>query len=112
MIEPGRNIAIKVPLYKWEETVAFYRDRVGLEVLEEQPNSTAFAFGGMTLWVDKVEHQSQVDVWLELFTDDPDRALETLGSPKRDEVEPLDDVNGHWTSDPAGTILLVHTKAS
>ncbi len=112
MIEPGHNIAIKVPLYKWAETVAFYRDRVGLDVIEEQPDSIAFSFGHMTLWIDKVAHQSQVDVWLELFSDDPDKALATLGSPKRDEIEPLENVHGHWTSDPAGTILLVHTKTS
>jgi len=107
MIAPGKNIAIKVPLHKWAETVAFYRDRAGLAVVKESSNSIAFAFGSMTLWIDKVEKQSQVDVWLELFTDDPDKALETLDSPKRDELESLDDVKGHWTSDPAGTVLLL-----
>ena len=25
-IAPGKNIAIKVPLHKWEDTIAFYRD--------------------------------------------------------------------------------------
>lgn len=107
MIEPGKNIAIKVPLHKWDETVAFYRDRVKLPVVNELPNSVAFSFGSMTLWIDKVEKQSQVDVWLELLTDEPDKALKTLESPMRDELEPLDDVNGHWTSDPAGVVLLV-----
>lgn len=107
MIEPGKNIAIKVPLHKWEETVAFYRDRVGLRLVKELSESVAFAFGDMTLWIDRVERQSQVDVWLELFTDDPDEALRTLQSPNRDELEPLDGVNGHWTSDPAGVVLLV-----
>ena len=107
MIEPGRNIAIKVPLHKWDETVAFYRDRAKLPVVNELPNSVAFSFGSMTLWIDKVEKQSQVDVWLELLTDEPDKALQTLESPMRDELEPLDDVNGHWTSDPAGVVLLV-----
>ncbi|NWG46629.1 MAG: hypothetical protein HXY25_08795 [Alphaproteobacteria bacterium] len=107
MLKPGKNIAIKVPLYKWNETVAFYRDRVGLEVVRELPESTAFAFGSMTLWIDRVERQSQTDVWLELITDEPDEALKTLGSPRRDELEPLDGVNGHWTSDPAGVVLLL-----
>ena len=107
MIEPGRNIAIKVPLYKWEETVAFYRDRVGLTVIEEQGSSVAFEFGSMKLWIDRVNQQSQVDVWLELFSDEPDTAMVKLGGPKRDELEPLDGVLGHWTSDPAGTVLLV-----
>lgn len=110
MIEPGKNIAIKVPQHKWQETVAFYRDRAELEVIKELENSIGFAFGGMTLWIDKVETQSQVDVWLELFTDDPDAALERLQSPKRDELEPLDQVNGHWTSDPAGVILLLRNE--
>lgn len=110
MISPGRNIAIKVPLYKWDETVAFYRDRVGLKATRELTNSVAFEFGEMTLWIDRVEKQSQVDVWLELVTDDPDTALQELGSPNRDELEPLDDVTGHWTSDPAGMVLLVRTE--
>ena len=106
-LTPGKNIAIKVPLHRWEETVAFYRDRVGLEVARELEASIGFRFGDFTLWIDRVPHQSQGDVWLELFTDDPDGALSKLGSPNRDELEPLDSVTGHWTSDPAGTVLLV-----
>lgn len=107
MITPGKNIAIKVPLHLWDETIAFYRDRVGLKVSKVLANSIGFSFGEMTLWIDKVERQSQVDVWLELFSDDPTGALETLKSPQRDELEPLDGVTGHWTSDPAGVVLLL-----
>lgn len=110
MIRPGKNIAIKVPLYRWDETVAFYRDRVGLAVTREMPDSVGFAFGPFTLWINRVEKQSQADIWLELFTGDPDAALETLGSPKRDELEPLDNVAGHWTSDPSGVVLLLRTE--
>jgi catechol 2,3-dioxygenase-like lactoylglutathione lyase family enzyme len=110
MTRPGKNIAIKVPLCKWEETVAFYRDKVGLRATKQSPDTVAVEFGAMTLWVDRVERQSQVDVWLELFADDPDKALEALGSPRRDELEPLDGVNGHWTSDPAGVVLLVRAE--
>lgn len=110
MIRPGHNIAIKVPLYCWEETVAFYRDKVGLPIQREQPDSVAFTFGAITLWIDRVATQSQVDVWLELNADDPDQALAALGSPKRDELEPLGDLAGHWTSDPAGTVLLLCNK--
>lgn len=109
-IRPGKNIAIKVPLNKWQETVTFYRDKVGLAVARELANSTGFVFGDMTLWIDRVERQSQVDVWLELFTDDPDQAIGHLASPLRDELEPLDDVTGHWTSDPAGVVLLVRRE--
>ncbi|MEM7722068.1 MAG: hypothetical protein AAF376_06810 [Pseudomonadota bacterium] len=106
-IRPGRNIALKVPLHLWDETVAYYRDRMGLDVTREMDNSLAFAFGPMTLWLDRVPRQSQADLWLEVFSDDPSAALDRLGSPKRDELEPLDGVTGHWTSDPAGTIVLV-----
>ncbi|MBX8800801.1 hypothetical protein [Pseudochrobactrum asaccharolyticum] len=109
-IAAGKNIAIKVPLHKWAETVAYYRDKVGLPVKKELKASVGFIFGDMTLWIDRVEKQSQVDVWLELFTDDPDQALSHLGSPLRDELEPLDEVNGHWTSDPAGVVLLVRNE--
>ncbi len=110
MLRPGRNIAIKVPLFRYEETVAFYRDRVGLHVTQTLANSTGLSFGEMTLWVDRVPHQSQHDVWLELFSDTPTEALAKLGSPQRDELEPLDGVTGHWTSDPAGTVLLVRRE--
>lgn len=110
MIRPGQNIAIKVPLHRYDETVAFYRDRVGLPVAKVMENSTGFEFNGFTLWIDRVPCQSQVDVWLELFSDDPDAALTELGGPQRDELEPLDGVTGHWTSDPAGTVLLVRKE--
>lgn len=111
MLRPGRNIAIKVPLHRWQETVAFYRDRVGLEIVRTLDASIGFRFGDLTLWIDRVPHQSQVDVWLELFADNPDDALAELGSPRRDELEPLDGVTGHWTSDPAGTVLLVRQES-
>lgn len=106
-IASGKNIAIKVPLHKWEETVAFYEQRIGLPVHKRLTDSVGFVFGDMTLWIDRVATQSQVDVWLEFFTDDPDGAIEHLGGPLRDELEPLDGVTGHWTSDPAGVVLLV-----
>lgn len=109
-LRPGRNIAIKVPLHRWEDTVSFYRDRVGLEVVKTLDNSIGLRFGEMTLWIDRVAHQSQVDVWLELFCEDADAAISALESPQRNELEPLTGVVGHWTSDPAGTVLLVRRE--
>lgn len=106
-MKAGHNIALKVPGFRFEETVAFYRDRVGLPVKRSTETNVAFTFGAMTLWVDCVEHQSQSDVWLELLSEDPDADVAMLGSPLRDALEPLDEVDGHWTSDPAGTVLLV-----
>ena len=110
MIRPGKNIAIKVPLHKWQESVAFYRDRVGFRAIRQSADTVEFEFGAMTLWIDRFEKQSQVDVWLEPFSDEPDRALLQLGSPVRDELEPLDGVNSHWTSNPAGVVLLVRNE--
>jgi hypothetical protein len=110
MVRPSNNIAIKVPLHKWSETVAFYRGKVGLKEKSATPDTVSFEFGGMTLWIDRVPHQSQSDVWLELFSDEPSKALEHLGAPRRDELEPLDGVEGHWTSDPCGVILLVRKE--
>lgn len=110
MIKPGKNIAIKVPTYKWQETVEYYRDRVGLPIKKTLKESVGFEFGEMTLWIDRVEKQSQTDVWLELFTDDPDVAVERLESPVRDSLEALDGVEGHWTNDPAGVVLLVRKE--
>lgn len=109
-MEPGKNIAIKVPLHRWEDTVAFYREKVGLTVTRTLDNSTGFKFGSLTLWIDRVPQQSQTDLWIELFDDDPDAALSRLGSPRRDELEPLTNVTGHWTSDPAGTVILLRKE--
>jgi hypothetical protein len=108
-IQPGSNIAIKVPAYRYDEMVTFYRDRVGLIPVQVGADSVCFNFGTIRLWLDRVPHQSQVDVWLELLTTDPDAAIERLGTPQRDALEPLGDVQGHWTSDPAGVVLLLRT---
>ena len=106
----GQNIAIKVPRYRFAETVAFYRDTLGLPVLGKVGTSESFRFGSVRLWLDCVDHQSQTDVWLELFSDDPDAAfayLQERGVSAREEVEPLGDFPGHWVSDPAGVIFIV-----
>lgn len=106
----GSDIALKIPRFRFDETVAFYRDVVGLPPLGQDGTSVSFRFGSIRLWLDRVDHQSQTDVWLGLFTDDPDGAfayLQEKGTPARDEVEPLGDFPGHWISDPAGVILIV-----
>lgn len=106
----GRNIAIKVPKHRYAETVAFYRDVLRLPHVGSSASSETFQFGALRLWIDCVPHQSQVDVWLEVRSDDADAAarwLQARGIPVRDELEPLDDVPGHWISDPAGVVLLL-----
>jgi hypothetical protein len=75
--------------------VTFYRDRVGLSVTRTSANSRGFSVGGLTLRIEGVPHLSQQGVWLELFSDAPTDALARLGSPQRDELEPLDGITGH-----------------
>lgn len=110
-VKPGQNIALKIPAHLHADTVAFYRDVLRLPVLKESAEAVVFEFGSMRLWLDRVEHQSQTDVWLELTTDDLDQATKLVsdaGAPVRDQLEPLGSLRGHWISDPAGVVLLLN----
>ena len=112
----GRNIAIKVPPHQWEETVAFYRDVLGLKQIERPPTtppSEVFEFGSNRLWIDRVEALSQAEVWLEVITPDLEAAagyLESAGVARRDEIEDLGEgFPGFWIASPASIIHLVTT---
>jgi catechol 2,3-dioxygenase-like lactoylglutathione lyase family enzyme len=108
----GRNIAIKVPPHEWEQTVAFYRDILGLPELGDLPSTTptvVFQFGSNRLWVDRVKALSQAEIWLEVSTSDVPAAarhLKEAGVVRRDEIEALD-FEAFWVSSPAGIIHLV-----
>jgi catechol 2,3-dioxygenase-like lactoylglutathione lyase family enzyme len=108
----GRNIAIKVPPHEWEQTVAFYKDTLGLPVIKEMPegiSTVVFQFGEIRLWVDRVEAMSQAEIWLEVIASDVCAAashLHSAGVVRRDEIEPLD-FEGFWISSPSGIIHLV-----
>ena len=107
----GVNLALKVPLHQYAPTVAFYRDTLGLPLLEEEPEGCIFQFGPMRLWVDKAPQLSKADLWLELDTNDTESAARYLKNhdvPRRDELEALpDDFDGFFVSDPSGTVHLV-----
>jgi hypothetical protein len=89
----GRNIAMKAPPHLWEATVQFYRDVVGLKIIEHAPTvppSACFEFGANQLWVDRVDGFSQAEIWLELSTPDFHAAashLKSAGIVRRDEIE-------------------------
>jgi len=107
---PGSNIAMKVPAGLFDETVRFYRDAVALPVLEERESSVGFGFGSMVLWLDRVDHATHAEVWLELSTSNVRSAAEKLaaaGARIADEIEPLDREDRHWIIDPAGAVLLL-----
>ena len=107
----GANIAIKCPYHIYDQTIAFYRDTLGLPLLEEETEGCIFQFGPVRLWVDRVPNLSHADVWLELETNDTEAAasfLKVHGITRRDEVEQLrEDFNGFFISAPNGVIHLV-----
>ncbi len=115
--KPGRNMAMKVPSHEYQETVAFYRDILGLEQLGPAASATEsvrFAFGDKVLWIDNVPTMTQAELWLELVTDNLELTAEYLrdkGIDRRDEVEPLPEELGFWISSPANIIHLVTTEA-
>jgi catechol 2,3-dioxygenase-like lactoylglutathione lyase family enzyme len=114
---PGRNMAMKVPAHEYDKTVAFYRDVLGLPQITElamsSTESVRFAFGDKVLWIDRVTGLSQAELWLEIVTDDPDRAAAYLaehGCARRDEIEPLPaGFKSCWISSPCNIIHLVTT---
>lgn len=107
----GRNLAMKVPPDQFEATIAFYRDVLGLPHLGSQEDSVSVAFGSFRLAIDRVETVSQAEIWLEVQTDDTEKAsshLEASGVVRCDEIERLpDDLDGFWIKNPAGIVHLV-----
>lgn len=107
----GRNIAMKVPPHVYEATVQFYRDVVGLKLIEEQSPSIRFAFGANQLWIDCVPGLSQAEIWLELITNEISVASDHLKSAnvvRCDEIEPLPEgIQTFWISNPASIVHLV-----
>jgi hypothetical protein len=109
-LEAGSNIAVKVPAGLFDSIVRFYRDTVALPVVDERDSSVGFEFGSMVLWLDRVEHATHAEVWLELSTTDVDASTAALvgaGARVADEIESLDRTDRHWIIDPAGTVLLL-----
>lgn len=110
----GRNIAMKVPPHQWESTVKFYRDVLGLKMLEAEVTvhpTVGFEFGSNQLWIDRVEGLSQAEIWLEITTSDLPAATDHLKAAnivRCDEIEPLpESFKGFWVSSPASIIHLV-----
>ena len=108
---PGRNMAMKVPPPQHKQTVAFYRDVVGLELLRDDGDSVMFRFGEMRLWIDSMPSLEEAQIWLEICCDNvaaAEAALSQAEVTRCDEVEVLpDDFRGFWIRNPAGIVHLV-----
>jgi hypothetical protein len=112
--EGGKNIAMKLPSHLFDETAAFYRDVLRLTILEEIDSSVVFEFGMQKLWLDKEDHLSKPEIWLEIISDDVDAAEDYLnrrGVVRRDDIEPLPEgFKGFWIRNPVDLIHLVAGK--
>ena len=113
--EGGVNIAIKLPKAKYDQTVAFYRDILKLNVEEKPINNPTVSrthkvtFGNNTIWLDCVDNYTHSETWLELTTENVERAtdyLQSKGVATCDELEQLPD-GMHWITDPAGTVFIL-----
>ncbi|MDX1626015.1 MAG: hypothetical protein R3323_05835 [Wenzhouxiangellaceae bacterium] len=106
---------MKVPPKEYAQTVAFYREVLGLEPLRDPAwsatESTRFDFGGKVLWIDRMDGMDRAEVWLEIETDDAEAAERYLAKReirRRDDAEPLPDGwRAFWVASPAGVIHLV-----
>jgi catechol 2,3-dioxygenase-like lactoylglutathione lyase family enzyme len=111
----GPNIAIKIPKAKYETTVSFYRNVLGMDV-EERPithptisRTHRMKFGSNVLWLDCVDNYSRSETWLELNVGNIPKAtafLQNQGISPCDELEEIPE-NMHWITDPAGNVFLL-----
>ena len=109
----GPNIAMKVPPAEYEATLAFYRDVIGLPLIDSHRPSNVFQFGSSLLWLDCVADILRTEIWLELITPDTAAAAEHLsraGVPRCDSVETLPaGFDGFWIRCPASVVHLITT---
>ena len=102
---------MKIPSHEYLPTVKFYRDTISLHQIQDMLPEIVFEFGDKRLWLDKVDHISQAEIWLEIRTDDITAAAEYLGQKdviRCDKIEPLlPGFEGFWISNPANIIHLV-----
>ena len=111
--EAGINIAIKIPKIKYEQTVAFYRNILKLDVQEKPIDNPTVSkthqvkFGNNIIWLDCVDNYTHSETWLQLTVPNVEEAtnyLKSNGVETCDELEELPE-NMHWIMDPAGTVF-------
>ncbi|QQT26476.1 VOC family protein [Sphingobacterium spiritivorum] len=115
-ITGGKNIAIKVPVSKYQETVDFYTLTLGLQASEiltpDHPTvkkSTKVVFGDNTLWLDATEQVSRTEAWFELLTDhlaETEAHLQRANIAFEDDLEQIP-AHMHWIKDPIGNVFIL-----
>ena len=114
----GVNIAVKIPKSKYEATVAFYRDTLGMDVQEKAIQNPTISrthrlsFGANILWLDCVDNYAHAEVWMELKTPNLEEATTHLAA---HNIHPCDELerlppNAHWIQDPAGTVFVLNEE--
>jgi catechol 2,3-dioxygenase-like lactoylglutathione lyase family enzyme len=111
-MQPGRNIAMKVPAAEFAATVSFYEKTLGFRVVSLEAASVRFDHGGgHFLWIDRVEGLTKAKVWLEIHTTDlqaAEQQFKEAGVHRCDEVESLPEgMKAFWIKNPAGVVHLV-----
>ncbi|GGH18880.1 hypothetical protein FAZ19_11260 [Sphingobacterium alkalisoli] len=116
--EAGINIAIKIPKSKYEETVAFYKDILKLDVEEKDIDNPTVCrthevkFGNNIIWLDCVDNYTHSETWLQLTVPNVEEAtsyLQLNGVETCDELEELPK-NMHWIQDPSGTVFNLQQR--
>ncbi|MCX6854589.1 MAG: hypothetical protein NTV80_06755 [Verrucomicrobia bacterium] len=107
----GPNIAMKIPSAEFEATLRFYRDVVGIPLLDAYSPDHVFQYGSSLLWLDSVPGMERTEIWLELLTQDTTLAGEHLaraGVERCDAVEQLPrGFDGFWIRSPASVVHLI-----
>ncbi len=107
----GKNIAMKVPPHLFVKTVAFYRDIIKLPAIKESEPYEVFEFGDKKLWIDKVDHLSQSEIWLEIECNDIKKAKAYFKNKNiifREEIEELPKkLKAFWIAGPNDIIHLI-----
>ncbi|SNY76661.1 VOC family protein [Enterobacter sp. CC120223-11] len=115
-IKGGIDIALKVPPHQYQQTIAFYRNTLGLEEITDKPPATGFVLGPNRLWIDEAPALSQAEIWLELFTPNfaqAEKQLEEKGVVRCDAVEPLPEgFKGGWIMSPCGIVHMVREEGA
>lgn len=116
--QPGKNIAMKIPVHEYECTVHFYREVLRFKELpgSSSDDTPRFEFGDKVLWLDCMPGLSQSEIWLEVIASDISLAADYLKEQhcqRRDEIEPLPDgMKAFWIASPANIIHLVSSHES